>query len=283
MMVLMDPRRMCPHCRAFITDKDRVCPYCNEAVGPRYAERAQISGVIGGFIPHARFNTMLILLINAGFFVATVLMSMKLGVLTGFGDVDGRVLYAFGAKIGLQDLDGQWWRLVTAGFLHGGVLHILMNSWVLFDLGAQVEMIYGASRMWVIYFAATVAGFYASAVFHAGISIGASAGICGLLGAMIALGVRHRNPVGDAIRGMYVRWAVYMLIFGLFIPGIDNYAHIGGMAAGFGVAYVAETPRAAGGTEGLWRAAAWFCILLTAVSFLKMWLWFSHMPDIMGL
>jgi rhomboid protease GluP len=280
----MDPRRMCPHCRAFITDKDKICPYCNEAVGPRYAERANVGAVIGGFIPHARFNTMLILLINAGLFAATALFSIKVGAGGGFGDIDGRVLYAFGAKIGLRDMDGQWWRLVTAGFLHGGLFHILMNSWVLFDLGAQVEAIYGPSRMWVIYFVATVGGFYASAVFNPGISIGASAGLCGLIGAMIALGVRHQNPMGKAIRGMYVRWAVYILLMGL-LPffNIDNAAHIGGMAAGFAVGYFARTPRAAGGTEGLWQAASWCCVILTVVSFLKMWLWFSHLPNIMSL
>ena len=155
---------MCPHCRAFITDSDKVCPYCNERVGPRYAERARAADVIGGFIPAARFNTMLILLINAGLYVATALYSMKAGVSSGFGDIDARVLYAFGAKIGLRYMDGQWWRLVTAGFLHGGILHILMNSWVLFDLGAQVEAIYGAARMWVIYFVATIGGFYVSAL-----------------------------------------------------------------------------------------------------------------------
>ena len=274
---------MCPHCRAFITDKDKICPYCNEVVGPRYAERAQVAGVIGGFIPHARFNTTLILLINGGLFVATMLFCAKLGLGGGWGGIDGRVLYAFGAKIGLQYMDGQWWRLVTAGFLHGSVLHILMNSWVLFDLGAQVEDVYGASRMWVIYFVASVAGFYASAWWNPGISIGASAGVCGLIGAMIALGVRHRNPMGNAIRGMYVRWAVYTLIFGVMISGIDNAAHIGGLAAGFAVAYIAETPRATGATEGLWRAASWFCVILTVVSFIKMWLWFSHLPNIMSL
>ena len=63
MMVLMDSRRMCPHCRAFITTKDRVCPYCNEAVAPRQASRDD-SGpmLVGGFIPHFRFNTIIILL-----------------------------------------------------------------------------------------------------------------------------------------------------------------------------------------------------------------------------
>jgi rhomboid protease GluP len=283
----MDPRRMCPHCRAFITDKDKVCPYCNEKVGPRYAERANTAAVIGGFIPHARFNTMMILLINAGLFVATALFCIKRGLGSGWGGIDGRVLLDFGSKVGLQylgeggEFQGQWWRLVTAGFLHGSVMHILMNSWVLFDLGAQVEDIYGASRMWVIYFVSSVAGFFASAWWNPGISVGASAGLCGLIGAMIALGVRHRNPMGNAIRGMYVRWAVYTLVLGVLIPMIDNAAHIGGLAAGFAVAYIAETPRAAGTTERLWQAACWFSVILTVVSFLKMWLWFSHPPNIM--
>jgi membrane associated rhomboid family serine protease len=101
---------------------------------------------------------------------------------------------------------------------------------------------------------------------------------------MIALGVRHRNPMGNAIRGMYVRWAVYILLMGL-LPffNIDNAAHIGGMATGFVVAYLAETPRATGPTESLWQAASWCCVILTIVSFLKMWLWFSHLPNIMSL
>ncbi len=281
---------MCPHCRAFITDKDKICPYCNEKVGPRYVERARAADIIGGFIPQARFNTILILLINAGFFVATALFSIKVGAGGGFGDIDQHVLAAFGAKVPLPYLQelgspfyGQWWRLITAGFLHGGLLHILMNSWVLFDLGAQVEAIYGAARMWVIYFLATAAGFYASAVFSPHISIGASAGLCGMIGAMIALGVRHRNPAGDAIRGMYIRWAVYTLIWGLLVPAVDNYAHIGGMAAGFVIAYFAETPRATGPTEGMWQAASWCCVIITVVCFLKMWLWFSHLPNIMSL
>jgi len=281
---------MCPNCRAFITDKDKICPYCNEAVGPRYAERARAADIIGGFIPQARFNTMLILLINSGFFVATAILSMKLGS-GGFGDINQNVLAAFGAKVPLPYLEsplsefhGQWWRLVTAGFLHGGLLHIAMNSWVLFDLGATVEAIYGAARMWVIYFLGSVAGFYASTLFSPHLSIGASAGLCGLLGAMIALGVRHRTPAGAAIRGMYIRWAVYLLIFGL-IPyfSVDNWAHIGGMVAGFVIGYMAETPRAGGPMETMWRVASWLCIVLTVVSFLKWWLWFSHLPNIMSL
>ena len=269
----MESRRMCPHCRAFITTHDRVCPYCNEVVGPRAIERRDPSGIIGGFIPHARFNTVLILVVNFGLYLATSLYSMKAGGGGAF-DIDVRTLVEFGAKYVPLIAMGQWWRLVTAGFLHGGLLHILMNSWVLFDLGAQVEEIYGASRMWVIYLVSSVFGFYVSSVWNpAAPSVGASAALFGLVGAMLALGVRHRsNPMGAAIRGMYIRWTIYMLIFSL-LPGIDMAAHVGGLAAGFGIGYLAATPRYEGSvTERIWRVASWLCVLVTVVSFLDMFL-----------
>src|SRR5436190_685390 len=208
MMVLMDSRRMCPHCRAFITVKDRVCPYCNEAVAPRQVSRDDSHALVGGIIPHVRFNTMIILLLNFGLYIATTIFSMRAGNPDAFMNLDIRTLVSFGAKWNTGLAHGEYWRLVTAGFLHGGLFHILINSWVLFDLGAQVEEIYGSSRMLVIYFASTVGGFYASALWSPAVSVGASAGLFGLIGAMIALGVRHRNPMGSAIRGMYIRWAI---------------------------------------------------------------------------
>jgi len=275
----MDQRRMCPNCRAFITTQDKVCPYCNERVGARAIERRNPGAILGGFIPHARFVTMIILTINVGLYLATVVFSQRNGQGGGFLSVDGQTLIAFGAKLREAIIGyGQWWRLVTAGFLHGGLMHIGMNSWVLFDLGAQVEDVYGASRLIVVYFLATVFGFLLSTFWTAALSVGASAGIMGLLGAMIALGVRNRHTAaGAALRGMYVRWAVYILIFGM-LPGlhIDNAAHIGGLAAGFGVAYLAGTPRIeTAWSERLWRAAAAACVVITAASFLLMYLWFS--------
>jgi len=266
----MDKRRMCPHCRAFITSSDRVCPYCNESVGPRAIDRREPGAILGGFIPHARYTTVIILLINFGLFVATSVYGKDVP--------EGQALFAFGAKLRIAIFGyHQWWRLVTAGFLHGGIAHILMNSWVLFDLGAQVEEMYGTSRMIVYYFASTVCGFFASTLWFAGLSVGSSAGIFGLIGAMIALGVRHRSALGDHIRSLYTRWAVYGLIFGL-LPffQIDNAAHIGGLAAGFGVAYVAGLPRASSGAERIWKVLAVVCIVLTALSFLEMYLWFSQ-------
>jgi rhomboid protease GluP len=274
----MDSRRMCPHCRAFITSSDRVCPYCNEKVGPRAIDRRNPGAILGGLIPHARFNTVLILAINFGLYLVTSLYSMRSG---GGGpmNVDAYTLVKFGAKFAPLIFErGQWWRLVTAGFLHGGLLHILMNSWVLFDLGAQVEELFGASRMWVIYFISSVCGFLLSAVWAPGVpSIGASAAVFGLIGAMIAMGVTNRGPMGAAIRSLYIRWAIYGLLFSLF-GNIDMAAHIGGLIAGFGVGYVAGTPRHEGSsTEQVWRILAWVCVLATVVSFIDMYTGFAKL------
>jgi rhomboid protease GluP len=208
----METRRMCPNCRAFITTRDRVCPYCEAQVGPRAADFRNPSDV-AGLIPHARFTTVVILLINFGLYVATALFSIKQGNSDAWLGVDGLTLLRFGAKYTPIVFAGDWWRLVTAGFLHGGLLHILMNSWVLFDLGTQVEEFYGTARYLVFYIIATMGGFLASCYWNPAISIGASAGIFGLIGAMIAVGVTHQSSLGLAIRGLYIRWAIYGLIF----------------------------------------------------------------------
>jgi len=267
----MEKRRMCPHCRAFITTDDRVCPYCHEKVGPRAIDRREPGAILGGFIPHARYTTIIILVINFGMFLATMALSSSVG--------QNYALNLLGAKNGILILRyHQYWRLVTAGFLHGGWIHILMNSWVLFDLGAQVEEVYGTSRMIVLYFITTICGFLASTFWSPFVpSVGSSAGIFGLIGAMIALGVRHRSALGDHIRALYTRWAIYGLIFGL-LPffAVDNAAHLGGLASGFCVGYVAGLPRISTGiNEKLWRILSFGCLGLTALSFLEMYLWFA--------
>jgi len=218
------------------------------------------------------------MLLNFGLYVATTLYSMK-GSSGLVFDIDGQTLFAFGARVPFGMMRGEWWRLVTAGFLHGGILHILMNSWVLFDLGAQVEEIYGTSRFLVFYFVSTVTGFLASSLVSGSLlSIGASAGILGLIGAMIAFGVRHRHTaMGAGLRAHYTQWVIFMVVVG-FLPGlqVDNAAHLGGLAGGFVVAYLANTPKAAEGwQEKFWRTLAAISVVLTAVSFALMFLNFA--------
>jgi rhomboid protease GluP len=274
----MDSRRMCPQCRAFITTKDRVCPYCNEPVAARAIDRRNPSPILGGLIPNARFVTTLLSTINVGMYLITVVYSMNAGNSSALMDLDGRTLVMFGAKFGPAMQLGQWWRLITAGYLHGGLLHIFMNSWVLLSVGAQVEEIYGASRMFVFYTAATVGGYYLS-YFWAPMtpSVGASAGIMGLIGVMIAWGSTHRSAIGDAIRRQYIFWVIFMLVIGLMPGNTDNAAHVGGLAAGFGIAYLSGIQRYEGSpVEKLWKVAAGACVLLTAACFLEMYFSFSQ-------
>ena len=258
----MDKRRMCPNCRAFITADDRICPYCGEKVPPRAIDLRDTGQMLMGFIPNARFVTSLILLINFALFLGSTQFK------------GGFAIVQYGAETGVAvRVYHQYYRLVTAGFLHGGWLHILMNCWVLWDLGAQVEEIYGAARLTVFYFLATVGGFLVAAYWAPQApTLGASAGLFGLIGAMIALGFRTRSAMGKAIRGQYVRWAIYGLLFGL-LPGISNAAHIGGLAAGFGAAYLAGTPllRQDSPAETFWRAAAGLCVVLTLFSFFQLY------------
>jgi rhomboid protease GluP len=262
---------MCPNCRAFITTDDKICPYCDVQVGPRAVDVRNPGEVMGGLIPQAHFTTVLILLINAGLFIATELYSNKLG---GPGAYS-RSLLTLGAKFGPFIEAGQWWRLITAGFLHGSLLHILMNSWALFDLGAQVEESYGTRRYLVLYLLTTICGFWLSNQWNPQvISIGSSAGIFGLIGAMIALGVRQRSFLGDAIRQFYIRWAVYGFALGFFFNA-DHGAHLGGVASGFVFGYLAGTPRLAGGVrESLWRWAAILSVLITLTAFGLMFRYF---------
>lgn len=265
---------MCPNCRAFVTTRDRVCPYCEAELSARRVVR-EPGAILGGLIPQARFVTIVILTLNFGLFAATLVYSLRAGASSPM-DIDGRTLFQFGAKYRDAILHGQWWRLVTAGFLHGGFFHIMMNSWVLFDLGAQVEEVYGTRRLVVIYFISTVIGFLASTWWSPALSVGASAGVFGLIGAMIAFGVTRGGALGGAVKALYVRWAVYGLLMGL-LPffQIDNAAHLGGLAGGFACGYATGEPRAGAMSEKVWAAAAAMALLLTAYSFVRMFLWFS--------
>ena len=258
--------RMCPHCRAFIDPKAKICDYCGNELGkPLWKQQAASTGG-RGLIPQGNFTTLIILLVNFGLFAATLIMTFKQGDSTGLmAGIDGHVLRLFGAKDRFLILHGEWWRLVTAGFLHGGVLHILMNSWVMFDLGFRVEELFGTARFLVIYLVSSACGFVASTFWTPYLSIGASAGIFGLIGAMIADGRRSGDPI---MSSMYLRWALIILVIGFlpFFP-FDNAAHVGGLAAGFLIAYFGGTPRISDPIESVWKVAAGTALAVVALSF----------------
>jgi len=264
---------MFPNCRAFITTNDRVCPYCGNQVGPRAIDRREPGALIGGLIPARHFTTFLILFINLVLFAASCWLSGSF-----MGDMNPRALWVLGAKLGPSIWgDHEYWRLVTAGFLHGSLIHIAFNSWALFVLGAQVEEFYGTPRFLVIYFVSSVAGFYLSARLNPGLSIGASAGIMGLIGGMVAFGHALGTPVGRHIRNQALGWLAFNLVWGFMGNQIDNSAHVGGFLGGLAVAWVAGSPvRSNPAREAAWRVAAAVCVLLTAYCF---WLMYRNFPS----
>ena len=136
---------------------------------------------------------------------------------------------------------GELWRLVTAMFVHVGLLHLLLNLWALFQLGTVFEAMFGSLRFLITYFGAGVIASIASAVFTDGTSAGASGAIFGILGALI-LSIR-RSPLWRHqawTRGFIQQllgWAVINIVIG-FMPQIDNAAHIGGFVAGLALGLI---------------------------------------------
>ncbi len=131
---------------------------------------------------------------------------------------------------------GQLWRLFTSLFLHIGVLHLLLNVWALYQLGAVFEMMFGTPRFLLIYFATGVAASAASVFFTNGTAAGASGAIFGILGALIT-GIRrsprwkHQSWTQNLVKQL-LGWAALNVIIGFTVPGIDNAAHFGGFFAG---------------------------------------------------
>jgi rhomboid protease GluP len=262
---------MCPNCRAFITITDRVCPYCDAQLGPRAVDLRPTSQLAASFMPRANLTSIVILSLNCFFFLIELIFSLKFG--GGGFNISGGILHLLGGKFGPDIfLNHQWWRLVTAGFLHGGLLHIAMNSYALFILVTEVEQFYGTSRLIVAYVLSTITGFLLSALISPMVvSIGASAAAFGLIGIMLALGVRRRNdPLVQLIRQRYMQWVIFSLVLTVFPGGgIDIWAHAGGFAGGFLVGAIAGLPGLPGSPgERFWKLAAGAAILVTAMAFL---------------
>jgi rhomboid protease GluP len=280
----MERRRMCPNCRAFISRDDRVCQYCGVSLS-KSSSPAVSGDLLAGLIPEHAFTTFVLLLINGVVWTASIIISRQAGHGDALMSIDGQTLVLLGAKFTPYIRNaGQWWRLVTAGFLHGGALHILMNSWAMFDLGRQVDVVYGSARYLVFYFIGTITGFWFSVMFSPqSLSVGASAGLFGLLGAMIAVGFLSNSAMAREIRSSYMRFAGYSLLFGVLTMfggplRIDNMAHIGGLVGGFGAAMIAGLPRPViPMKERMWKLAAWICVLITILSFVRMVQFFELM------
>lgn len=156
----------------------------------------------------------------------------------------------------------RWWSLLAANYLHGGILHLLFNMTALWQLSRLIVSEFGTHRMFLLYTLSGVGGYALSYLSGVEMTIGASAAICGLMGASVYYGIRRGGDYGRAIYRQVGGWALFLLLFGWIVPGINNWAHGGGFASGALLAYLLgykeqrETSR--------WQViAAWVCLLLT--------------------
>jgi len=167
---------------------------------------------------------------------------------TGFGLIGGSVtlqsLADAGAIVPIYvTQNGEYWRLVSGAFLHGGLFHLAVNMFSLYVLGRIIESIGGSMRMAVIYVVSMIVSGLAVAWFSGptDVTVGASGAIFGLFGALFAMGFKL-GPPGMAMVRANIGILVINLAITFFVPGIAMWAHIGGLIIGFVVAYVIFFP-----------------------------------------
>jgi len=174
-----------------------------------------------------------------------VIMVLVYGAMTvSGGSTNVNVLITYGAKVNALIQQGEWWRLATPMFLHIGFTHILMNMITLYFVGMQIEAAFGHTRFLVMFLVSGIGGNIASFCFSDSLSAGASTAIFGLFGAFMMLGESFwQNPVISQLARTFMAFVVMNIAFDVFTPGIDLAGHIGGLAAGFLVAYTVGVPR----------------------------------------
>jgi len=165
-----------------------------------------------------------------------ILMWLFTELYSKLSGADGNLI--FGAKFNPLIMSGEYWRLITPMFLHGGIVHIFFNSYSLYAIGPAVEDLFGKAKFAVIYFIAGIMGNIASFAFSTHVSVGASGAIFGLLGALVYLLRKDRRIFKTSFGTGIVITILYNLIYGFMNEGIDNFAHIGGLIGGFAAAMV---------------------------------------------
>jgi len=234
---------VCASCGSLVGVNDDVCYSCGRR-NPGlwgYGRALRDFGNDLGFLQIVLFGC-------GGLYAATLVFTLFLGepldmrsVFSLFGP-SRRALVAFGAsgELPVFRMD-RWWSVLSAGWLHAGLLHIVFNMMMVRQLGPPTADIYGAARMVIVYTAGGIVGFLASSfagnylpglpIIGGGeVTIGASAPIFGLLGALMYY---SRRGGSSLVRSAVMGYVMSSVIFGILMPGIDNWAHGGGFAGGY--------------------------------------------------
>ena len=148
---------------------------------------------------------------------------------------------------------GQYYRIITGAFLHGGILHLAFNCYVLYVIGSQLESYLGKVRYLIIYLFSAVTASLFSMIFNSNPSIGASGAIFGLMGALVYFGYHYRVYLGNVLKSQIIPLILFNLLIGALSTGIDNFAHIGGLIGGLlitsalGIKYKSSTSQMVNG------------------------------------
>ncbi len=228
----------CISCRQLISVSDPICPGCSRK-NPSlwgYSRAVRGLGVDFGF-------TKIIIWGCVTLYLATLLADLEHIKNNGIFNLLSpsiRSIWLFGASGSLPVFDrGCWWTVLSAGWLHGGLLHIAFNMAWLNTLALQVAAAFGAGRLVIIYTIAIISGFLASSLageflpasLHgAATAIGASGGIFGLLGAVVAYGQTTKD---SAVKQEAWMLAIVMFVIGVITPQVDNWGHFGGFIGGY--------------------------------------------------
>jgi rhomboid protease GluP len=232
---------VCVSCGYLVGVNDERCYHCGRR-NPGlwgFAPALRSLGHDLGFVP---FVTGLCIIV----YVLTLLASRGQIGMDGFNllapNTYSLILFGASGAIPIFMLD-RWWTLLSAGWLHGSLLHIAFNILWIRQLAPAVGELYGPGRMVIIYTIGSIAGFAASSfagyflgfipfrlLQGAQLTVGASAPIFGLLGALVYYGRRTGSSV---VHTQALSWALMMFVFGIIMQGVDNYAHAGGFAGGY--------------------------------------------------
>lgn len=213
-------------------EKEAMIPYLKQQISSTYYQRRKEEQSL--FQQGRPLVAYVLLAINILVFLFIELKADSTSVET---------LIAYGAKYNPAIINGEWWRIVSSMFLHIGTLHLLMNMIALYYIGTAVERIYGHLRFTIIYFLAGIFGGFASFMLNPFVAAGASGAIFGLFGALLFFGVRHRQLFFRTM-GWNLLFVIGLNIaFGIFVPQVDNGAHMGGLVGGFIASVLVQLPK----------------------------------------
>lgn len=269
------PYKMCPSCRALVPRSAWTCSECGASLARVRAPG--LTRLLSNLIPGATAATGAILLANGLMYVVMLVVPVTTGeeargALSRLMSFDGYTLQRYG--MGMPELTygaGEWWRLITPMFLHGGIIHFVMNSLALAALGPLAEEEYGTERFAVVYLASGIFGAVVSQRLGGVWSVGASGAICGLLGLLLVHAYRLGSAYGARLRQAMIQNTFLMLVISFALPSIDWRGHLGGFV--FGALFAAAVPARNYRNRveaGVWGAATLLVVALAIGAFAMM-------------